>query len=333
VMEKNGRKLAGEELMVRGRRTWTRIVMPPIATYLSTEDGKVTEPMLSYYGARAKNKNVGIVVTEHSFIAVAGKAKARQLSISSDEDIEGLHSLVDVIHEGGALAIAQLNHAGSAAPSEVTEGKAVSASSVILPTHPMMGDGTAPLEMDQAMINETVHAFAAAAVRAKAAGYDGAEIHSAHAYLLNQFYSPLTNHRTDEYGGSLENRLRIHREVLEAVRGAVGEDFILSVRLGGCDYMDGGSTIDDSVYAAKVLEEYGADMISLSGGMCRYTRTGHDEAGYFQDMSKAVRAAVSIPVLLTGGVKTLSDAEDLLADGAADLIGVGRELMKDPCWG
>ena len=97
--------------------------------------------------------------------------------------------------------------------------------------------------------------------------------------------------------------------------------------------MDGGSTIDDSVYAAKVLEEYGADMISLSGGMCRYTRTGHDEAGYFQDMSKAVRAAVSIPVLLTGGVKTLSDAEDLLADGAADLIGVGRELMKDPCWG
>ena len=333
VMEKNGRNLAGEELMIRGHRSRTRIVMPPIATYQSTEDGKVTEPMLSYYGARAKNKNVGIVVTEHSFIAAGGKAKARQLAISSDEDIDGLRSLVDVIHEGGALAIAQLNHAGSAAPSEVTGGKAVSASSVVLPTHPMMGDGTAPLEMDQAMIDEVVRLFAAAAVRAQAAGYDGAEIHSAHAYLLNQFYSPLTNHRTDEYGGSLEKRLRIHREVLEAVRCAVGEDFILSVRLGGCDYMDGGSTIDDSVYAAKVLEESGADMISLSGGMCRYTRAGHGEAGYFQDMSKAVRAAVSIPVLLTGGVKSLSDAEDLLANGAADLIGVGRELMKDPCWG
>jgi 2,4-dienoyl-CoA reductase-like NADH-dependent reductase (Old Yellow Enzyme family) len=97
--------------------------------------------------------------------------------------------------------------------------------------------------------------------------------------------------------------------------------------------MDGGSTIDDSVYAATVLEESGADMISLSGGMCRYTRAGHGEAGYFQDMSKAVRAAVSIPVLLTGGVKSLSDAEDLLANCTADLIGVGRELMKDPGWG
>ena len=310
----------------------SRIIMPPVAIYQSKEDGKVTDTMLDYYGERAKSGNLGMIITEHSYIMKQGKAKAKQLSISSDDDIDGLRKLTDVIHQSGTKAMVQLNHAGSAAPSSVTGLKAVSASSIVLPTTLMMGDGIAPDELTKRQLAEIVECFAKAAVRAKESGYDGVEIHSAHAYLLNQFYSPLTNQRNDEYGGTLDNRLRLHREVIEAVRDAVGNNYPISVRLGGCDYMDGGSTIEDSVYAAKVLEKAGVDMIDVSGGMCRYTRKGHTEPGYFQDMSSAIKKAVTIPVMLTGGVKTKDDAEKLLKSGAADLIGVGRELLKNPHW-
>ncbi len=310
----------------------TRIIMPPIATYKCTEDGKVTDPMLDYYGARAKNPYVSLITTEHCYIHPQGKAKAKQMSIADDSDIPGLSRLVDAIHQGGAKVIAQLNHAGSAAPSAVTGMQVVGPSPVVLPSSPVMGDDLAPAELTTAQIADIVGWFADAALRAKKAGYDGVEIHSAHAYLLNQFYSPLTNQRTDAYGGSLEKRLQVHREVIAAVRKAVGDDYLISVRLGGCDYAEGGSTISDSVYASKVFEAAGADMLSISGGMCRYTIPGHNEPGYFKEMTLAIRTAVNKPVLLTGGVKTPEDAERLLAEGAADLIGVGRELMKDPEW-
>ena len=292
--------MVNEKIKIGKKEISTRIVMPPIATYQSTDDGMVTEKMLDYYGERAANRHTGMVITEHSYIDIGGKAKKNQMSIEKNDDIAGLSKLVDTIHQRGVLAIAQLNHAGSAAPSGVTGRKAVSASRVILPTVPMMGDGV--------------------------------EIHSAHAYLLNQFFSPLTNHRNDEYGGSIDGRLKIHREVIQAVREATGEDMVVSIRLGGCDYVEGGSTISDCVYAAKVFERAGVDMIDISGGMCRYTRKGHDEPGYFQDMSLEVKKASSIPVMLTGGVKTLEDAERLLSMGVADLIGVGRELLKNPQW-
>ena len=319
-------------LRVRGKEFSTRIVMPPIATYKSTDKGHVTDEMLSYYGERAANSHIDMVITEHSYIAMEGKAKAKQMSISSDADIAGLTKLTEAIHRGGALAIAQLNHAGSAGFAEVTGMKLVSASPVALPVSPVMGDGTVPEELSKERIAQIVQDYALAAGRAKAAGYDGVEIHSAHGYLLNQFYSPLTNCRSDEYGGSLENRMRIHREVIRAVRDAVGDEMIVAVRLGGCDYMEGGSTIEDSVFAAQTFENAGVDLIDVSGGMCRYTREGHGEPGYFKDMSSEIKKAVQIPVILTGGVKTLADAQMLLDEGAADLIGVGRQLLNNPIW-
>ena len=159
------------------------------------------------------------------------------------------------------------------------------------------------------------------------------EIHSAHGYLLNQFYSPLANHRTDAYGSqSVENRTRFHREVLHAVRQAAGEDFPVAVRLGGCDYQEGGSTLEDSTAACRILAESGADLLHLTGGMNGFVRPGHQEPGYFQDMSRAAKQAVEIPVLLTGGVTTPAQAEELLEEGCADLIGVGRAIYRNPHW-
>ncbi|MDD3219802.1 MAG: NADH:flavin oxidoreductase [Lachnospiraceae bacterium] len=309
-----------------------RILLPSVATYQCDEAGLVTGKVCEYYGERAKNSHISLIITEHSFIAQQGKAKKNQMSIADDTCIVGLRRLVNAIHGSGAKVFAQINHAGSAAPQEVSLMKPVAPSPVILPVEPPLGDGCIPNELSANEIQQIVTAFANAARRAKDAGYDGVEIHSAHSYLLNQFYSPLTNHRTDEYGGSLQNRLRIHTEVINAVRKEVGHDYPISVRLGGCDYMEGGSTIEDSVIAAKLFEQESVNVLNISGGMCRYTRKGHNEPGYFKDMSSAIKKAVHIPVIVTGGVKTLIDAENLLNEQAADLIGVGRSLLKDPKW-
>ena len=131
----------------------------------------------------------------------------------------------------------------------------------------------------------------------------------------------------------MEDRLRFHKEVLEKVRAAVGPDYPIAVRLGGCDYQESGSTEADAVEAAKLLCAYGADLIDVSGGMNGYIIAGHDYPGYFKDMSKAIKEAVDVTVMTTGGVTTTEQAEELLSYGAADLIGVGRAIYKDAAWG
>ena len=182
-------------------------------------------------------------------------------------------------------------------------------------------------------IRQVTEWFALAALRAKQAGFDGVELHSAHGYLLNQFFSPLANQRTDAYGPqSVENRIRFHREVIRAVRQTVGDDFPIALRLGGCDYEAGGSTAEDCVEACRLLEHSGIDLLHLTGGMNGFIRPGHGEPGYFQDLSVPVKQAVHIPVLLTGGVTTPAQAEALLEEGCADLIGVGRAIFKNPHW-
>lgn len=172
------------------------------------------------------------------------------------------------------------------------------------------------------------------ATQSTEAGYDDVELHSAHGYLLNQFFSPLTKFRMDAYGlQSVQSRTHFLAETVRKVRAAVGDDFPVSVRLGGSDYAEGGSTIADAVEAARILERDGVDLVNLSGGLNVYMRRGHREPGWFADMSTAVRRATHTPVMLTGGVRTPEQARRLLDDGAADLIGVGRAMLRNPRWG
>lgn len=310
-------------IKIGDRTAGNRLVMPPMQTD-RTHMGRATEDMIKYYKDRAVYSRPGVIITEHCYITKDGRV-SDQLSIADDGVIEDHYRIADAIHDGGALAICQINHAGSK-----TIAAPVSASDVKTPGSPE-GPDPRPLETEE--IKEIEDLFAAAAVRVKKAGYDGVELHCAHSYLLNQFWSPLTNKRTDEYGGSIENRLRFLTETITKVRAAVGEEMILAVRLGGCDYMDGGNTEEDALEAAKIIEKAGVDLIDVSGGMCRFMIAGHDEPGFFRGTSEKVRAVVSVPVILTGGVKTLEDAEKLLKEGAADMIGVGRALYKDPAWG
>lgn len=300
-----------------------RLVMPPMQTN-KTDHGHVTEELVQYYRERALLSRPGIIITEHSCISEEGRAAEGQLSIASDEQIVEHRALTDAIHAGGCRAFVQLNHAGSNGI-----GAPVSASTVNIPLKKLSKRPRA-LGVDEIASIEAQ--FAAAAQRAVSAGYDGVEIHCAHGYLLNQFYSPLTNKRTDEYGGTLEKRLRITLETVALVRQAVGSAIPIAVRLGGADYLPGGSREEDAVEACIALEKAGVDLLDLSGGMCFFMRPGHLEPGYFSSMSEKVKAAVSVPVLLTGGVKKPAEAEELLAASKADLIGVGRALLQDPAF-
>ncbi len=300
-----------------------RLVMPPMQT-ARTALGHVTDDLVQYYRERAQFSTPGLIIMEHSCITEGGRATASQLTIATDEMIAEHRRLTAAIHEAGSRAFAQLNHAGSNGMYEP-----VSASDLCIPAKPQAAPPR-PLTADE--IRTLEEDWTAAALRAMEAGYDGVEIHAAHGYLLNQFYSPLTNRRTDAYGGSLENRLRFTLETLARVRAAVGADVPVAVRLGGADYLPGGSSEEDAVQACLLLEQAGADLLDLSGGMCFYTRPGHKEAGYFSSMSGKVKRAVRTPVLLTGGVRTLADADRLLIEGKADLIGVGRALYKDAHW-
>lgn len=305
-----------------------RLVMPPMATSKATGDGQITEEICDYYDEKSFGGYIGLIIAEHSYVSLEGKASKGQVSIADDQDINGLKKLTSVIHKNDTKVFAQINHAGGAAKKEIT-GKNVYGASAV----PMPKTGFVPLEMSFDDIQKVIHDFTQAALRAKSAGFDGVEIHSAHGYLLNQFYSPLTNKRIYEYNGqTLDGRLKLHIEIIKSIRKAVGNDYPLAVRLGACDYMEGGSTYQDGIVAAKLLAQSGIDMLDISGGIFGYIRPDYKEQGYFSDMTAAIRGVVNIPVLLTGGITDADNAELLLQEGKADMIGVGRAILKDSLW-
>lgn len=304
-----------------------RLVMPPMATSKAEADGRVSQAILDYYNEKSQGGYISLIIIEHSFILPEGKASEQQMSVADDNTIERLKELADVIHKNDTKTFMQINHAGSAASEDIIGTTPVAPSVAVNPRK-----GNIPRELTHDEIQGIIKGFAAAASRVKTAGFDGVEIHSAHGYLLNQFFSPLTNKRTDEFGGDVHGRIHMHLQVIEAVRKAVGEDFTVSLRLGASDYMDGGITIEDSVIAAKEFEKAGIDMINISGGFCGYNMPNANGQGYFSPLSEAIKKVVSIPVMVTGGITEIKAAEEILAEKKADLIGVGRAILKDSEW-
>ena len=305
-----------------------RLVMPPMATS-KCPDGKINQSLLDYYDEKSKGGYIGLIITEHSYVSPEGKASSAQVSIASDDAIEGFKKLCDVIHQNGSKIFAQISHAGMMAKEETTGFKAIAPSSI---ENPKRTELPIPEEMTKKQIELIKQNFIQAAVRVKKAGCDGVEIHSAHGYLLNQFYSPLSNYRTDEYGGTLENRIRLHLEIIEGIRKELGPDYPIALRLGACDYTDHGSTIDDAVKAAKLFEKTGVDLLDISGGFNGYIIPNVNHEGYFSNVTETIKQAVNIPVICTGGILDPEIAETLLKDNKADLIGVGRAILKDSLW-
>jgi NADPH2 dehydrogenase len=316
-----------QPLAIRSMTLKNRILMPPMGTRKAEADGKAGPAILAHYNEKSAGGYLSLVIVEHSFVEIRGKASAGQLSVAEDAMIPCLAALAKTIQDNGCKAMVQINHAGSIADTAASGHPLVAPSAIPNPRK----DAGVPKELTKEEIAGIVAAFAAAAVRVQKAGFDGVEIHSAHGYLLNQFFSPLSNKRTDVYGGNVENRIRIHLEILRAVRKAVGNDFPVFIRLGASDYMEGGITIEDSVLAAKAFEQAGADAIDISGGFCMYT-IPDTAPGFFAPLSTPIKQSVRIPVVLTGGVKELSSAEALLKEGKGDLIGVGRAILSDSAW-
>ena len=304
-----------------------RLVLPPMATDKADTDGYITNALLDYYDEKTKGGMIQLVIVEHNYVTLQGKGSPHQASMADDGAIEGYRKLSDLIHKNGSKAAVQLNHGGAAA-WDGTGFPVIAPSAVEHPWKKNSLPETLIIEQIQTIVKD----FRDAAVRVQKAGFDAVEIHSAHSYLLNQFYSPLANKRTDTYGGDLEKRLRIHCEIIQAVREATGPEFTILMRLGACDYIDGGNTIEDGVKAAKIVVSAGVDILDISGGMCASANPYSKEPGYFSDSTTAIKNAVDVPVILTGGIVTAIQAEELMQKGAADLIGVGRAILDDSKW-
>jgi NADPH2 dehydrogenase len=296
-----------------------RIVMPPMYTGLATNGGAVTDKLVEHYVERSKN--LGLLIIEHSYVSLEGKLSERQLGIHDDSLILGLEKLLSKVHSLGTPALIQINHAGKHAKQEITG---------LQPVAPSSSREARELKLKE--IEDLVETFALAAERAMRAGFDGVEVHGAHGFLLNQFFSPSTNARRDKYGASLENRMRFPLEVVKRVKEEVGGRLLL-YRLGSDDLDPNGVQIEDSKKFAIKLQNTGADILDVSGGLCGSQPTKlQGTQGYFVAQAQKIRAVLDIPVIGVGGIKDPDFANKLIEKGKVDLVAVGRELLKYPDW-
>jgi NADPH2 dehydrogenase len=313
--------LAGllDSLEVKGLTLRNRIVMPPMQTGRATVKGAVTERLINFYARRSAA--LGLLIVEHSYVSAQGKLSPKQLGIYDDELIGGLERLAGHIHAVCTPIVLQITHAGGVANKKVIGEE---------PAGPSATGRTR--ELTKSEIEALVEEFAVAAERAIKAGFDGVELHGAHGFLLNQFFSPLLNKRTDEYGGSLENRMRFPLMVVEKVRKRVRGRLLL-YRLGADDLAPNGTQIEDSVAFAVKLEQRGVDVVDVSGGMCgSEPKQLRNVKGYFVPQAHEIKKAVGIPVIGVGGINEAKYADKLIRDGKVDLVAVGRAIWKDPKW-
>ena len=321
-------ELLKQPLRIKNLDIHNRLVMAPMECRKTDELGDVSHGMLDYYDQRSRGGDFGLIITEHHFVSPEGRASLQQLSIVDDSKIESNRRLAELVHKNGSAIFMQLGHAGMMAKPLSGEGKALGASGGSVPSP--MGGQISVTEMKQEDIDRVTECFAKAAVRAKDAGFDGVEIHAAHGYLLSQFYSPITNHRTDAYtGATLEGRIRFHQEVLQAVRKAVGAEFPISFRFGAYDYREDGSSMDEIDTASKNFVEAGADILSISCGMGGADRMTQPREGAFSDLAEIARKATGVPVITVGNIHTRSGAESLLQTGKADMVAIGRPIFRD----
>lgn len=317
--------------ILRGLSLKNRFVRSATWEGLATPKGEVT-PALIDTMTRLAHGEVGLIISGHTYVQTVGQASPWQLGLHSDDRIDGLTELTAAVHAAGGKIIAQLAHAGNFAAEQLTGQVPVVASA-----HEGLADGPRH-ELTIKDIDDLTADYAAAARRAKAAGFDGVQLHSAHGYLLSQFLSPLFNRRRDDFGGAIQNRCRLHLAVVRAVRAAVGADWPILMKINGQDYAEGGLELADSVACAKMLAEAGLDAIEISGGLLTNRKLSPSRAGirnpdkeaYFRKDAHAFKAALSIPVILVGGMRSFGVAEQMVTEGVADYISMSRPLIREP---
>ena len=270
-------------------------------------------------------------MVEYTFVNKEGKSELNQLGIQSDKHIHGLKKIVKIIEKNGAIAAIQLSHGGAKSNRQLTGGKLVGPSAIAVPIK--SNDLEKPESANLDDIIEIKSSFLAAARRAKIAGFKFIELHSAHGYGLNQWLSPLTNQRSDCYGGSLKNRSRLLNEIVKEIKDLF-PDLLISVRIPGQDHLEGGLRLHDAIQIAKELEKSGVNIINVSSGMGGWRRPRkRNGEGYLVDDAKLIQKHLNIPVIGVGGIKTAEYINTSLSQNRFSLAAVGRSILEDIDWG
>ncbi|MFA5027004.1 MAG: NADH:flavin oxidoreductase [Candidatus Methylomirabilota bacterium] len=321
-----------QPVTVGGMRLRNRFVRSATQDYLGHPDGTVSERQVALYRELAAG-GVGLIVSGHVYVEhPLGRASVNQNAIHDDRFVAGICRLAEAVHAGGAALVLQISHAGRQIPQDWPDGLVPVAPSAVREGR----TGRTPRALTEEEIWSLIDAFAAAMGRARAAGCDGVQLHVAHGYLLSAFLSPHTNRRTDAWGGSLENRCRILREILARGRRAVGEAYPVLVKLNSTDGFPGENVLtqSDATAAASLLAGWGVNAIEVSGGhreargvMSRPKVLSPEQEAYFAEAARAVKAAAGVPVILVGGLRSLAVMERVVADGAADLVALSRPLV------
>jgi 2,4-dienoyl-CoA reductase-like NADH-dependent reductase (Old Yellow Enzyme family)/thioredoxin reductase len=317
-----------------------RLAMSQMTMNYATEEGLVTDKLIAYYRERAKG-GVGLIFVEGTYFTPEGKGYVRQIGIPSQKHVEGLKRLTDAVHgmKNDTRIFLQIHHAGGRVSSKISGLQPVAPSAV--PAYP-------GAEMPRALTCEEIagliEAHVEAAARAKEAGFDGVDIHCAHGYLVPSFFSPLTNLRTDDYGGDLAGRTRFLTETIRGIRDRFGKDFPLTIKISGDEYIEGGLGIPAMVAIARLAEEAGIDGLIVSAGTVggkkiedlgeahKVMRTlpMMTQPGCLVPIAAEFKKALHIPVIAVGRINTIALAEEILSQGKADIAAIGRALLADP---
>ena len=324
-------------LTQRGVTFRNRVVVSPMCMY-SARDGIANDWHLVHLGSRATG-GAGLVIAEATAVVPEGRINGGDLGLWSDEHVAPLRRVTDFIHSQGAAAGIQLAHAGRKSSTTPDGARTLAAEEggwlpIVAPSALSFAPAThaVPEALSLEAIPAVVAAFAAAAARADAAGFDVVELHAAHGYLLHQFLSPLANQRTDAYGGSQANRFRLMLEVAAAVRAAWPASKPLWVRVSATDYVDGGWTVDDSVALSLELKALGVDLIDCSSGAIVPGVRIPVAPGFQVPFAERIRREAAIATGAVGCITDPAQAEAIVAEGQADVVLLARELLRDPYW-
>jgi len=321
-----------EETTINGMTMRNRMMRSATWEGMCEKDGRPTGRLIKCYRDLAKG-NIGLIITGYAFVRLDGKHNPGQMGIHTDDFAEDYEEMTRAVHEAGGKIAVQLVHAGGQTSSEISGRQPFAPSAVKVDQFP-----ETPAELTREEITKIIIAFGEAARRARTWGFDAVQLHGAHGFLINQFLSPLTNRRTDEYGGIIENRSRFVLEVYLNVRVTVGDDYPVFIKLNAADYTVGGLEINDSVYAAKKLAEAGINAIEVSSGTSasgeknpvRKKINKSENEAYNLKPACRIKEAVSCPVMVVGGFRSYRVAEKAIRDYGMDYISMARPLIREP---
>jgi len=321
-----------EKTTINGMTLANRLVRSATWEGMCEADGRPTQKLADYYRELASG-GVGLIITGYTFVRPDGRQNPGKMGIHTDDFADAFRRLTDAVHgEGGKICI-QLVHAGGQTDSKHAGRRPLAPSAVKVSQFP-----EEPQEMSKADIEEIITAFGAAARRAKDYGFDAVQLHAAHGYLISQFLSPLTNQRTDSYGGPIENRCRFLSEVYHRVRSEAGADFPVLVKLNGSDNLEGGMNTTDAVFAARLLDSGKIDAIEVSGGTpasgdkspVRKKIDSPEQEAYNLGPATVIKKAVHCPVMAVGGFRTTGVINRALVEADMDYIALSRPLIREP---